>query len=269
MENLEYAIDQYVNAARSTNDIADELGIAQGTVWYHFRKAGVPLRARHEYRNLKDMPCELCGKLFAPRGPAAKYCHQCRKVAIERAKESRRVRKATRVCVECGDEFVGFPAKQTCDKLECRQASRTTKRCFMCERVLSIESFGTDRSRGDGYNAKCRACATLSRKEWESRNPEKSKETSRKSAHKFRLKAAGWDPNTYENLVTEHGEVCQICSVGPAGPGLHLAIGHDHVTGNIRGLLCNSCNIALGNFGDDPERLASAINYLAPYQTGK
>ena len=39
-------------------------------------------------------------------------------------------------------------------------------------------------------------------------------------------------------------------------------IDHDHETGEYRGILCNSCNVALGLFGDDKERLSNAIKYL-------
>jgi hypothetical protein len=41
-----------------------------------------------------------------------------------------------------------------------------------------------------------------------------------------------------------------------------LAIDHDHVTGDIRGLLCHACNVALGLLNDDPELLEAAAGYL-------
>jgi hypothetical protein len=41
-----------------------------------------------------------------------------------------------------------------------------------------------------------------------------------------------------------------------------VAIDHDHVTGNIRGLLCNACNKGLGFFKDNPTLLMKAMEWV-------
>jgi hypothetical protein len=62
---------------------------------------------------------------------------------------------------------------------------------------------------------------------------------------------------------------CGICNINLKRPeptkGQELnaaALDHDHKTGNIRGLLCNGCNKALGLFKDNPEILKNAINWV-------
>lgn len=50
---------------------------------------------------------------------------------------------------------------------------------------------------------------------------------------------------------------CEIC-----GSENNLHIDHNHGTGEVRGVLCNNCNRALGMFQDDPHLLLDAAHYL-------
>ena len=42
-------------------------------------------------------------------------------------------------------------------------------------------------------------------------------------------------------------------------------VDHCHDSGSVRGLLCGTCNSALGKFGDKAAMLRSAITYLEKY----
>nr|WP_240942772.1 endonuclease VII domain-containing protein [Planosporangium thailandense] len=57
--------------------------------------------------------------------------------------------------------------------------------------------------------------------------------------------------------MAEQGGVCAIC--GSPDP---KHVDHDHVFGNVRGILCSNCNGGLGQFEDDVQRLSEAIRYL-------
>lgn len=54
---------------------------------------------------------------------------------------------------------------------------------------------------------------------------------------------------------------CAICGQ-PCPIHSRLSVDHDHETGRVRGLLCSSHNVGLGMFGDDPDLLIAAAEYL-------
>lgn len=55
---------------------------------------------------------------------------------------------------------------------------------------------------------------------------------------------------------------CQICGSGSPITGKSLHIDHCHETGEVRGVLCHFCNVAIGALGHSVERLKAAIKYL-------
>src|SRR2546426_11979458 len=64
----------------------------------------------------------------------------------------------------------------------------------------------------------------------------------------------------YVAMLEAQGGVCAICKEKPRRS--RLAVDHIQGTDEVRGLLCNLCNPALGLFKDDPDRLEAAIKYL-------
>ena len=70
-------------------------------------------------------------------------------------------------------------------------------------------------------------------------------------------------PDDYDVLLAEQNFKCGICERHVAELSRPLFVDHDHITGEIRGLLCTRCNSALGAFGDTIEGLEKAIKYLS------
>lgn len=66
----------------------------------------------------------------------------------------------------------------------------------------------------------------------------------------------------YDAILANQKGLCAICETPQHELKRLFAVDHDHETGKIRGLLCFSCNIALGHFHDSPKILADAINYI-------
>ena len=108
---------------------------------------------------------------------------------------------------------------------------------------------------------RCSACKTAAatnmreyRKRYKKANPIKRSLTVRKSNLK---RLYGLTIEDYDGMLIAQNGVCAICKEGPSE--FRLAVDHNHETGAIRGLLCNSCNVRLGWF----ERHNNAVqNYL-------
>lgn len=57
---------------------------------------------------------------------------------------------------------------------------------------------------------------------------------------------------------------CMICHKAPTIDKMN-AVDHCHVTGKIRGILCQKCNTGLGYFNEDVELFKSALRYLSEH----
>lgn len=78
------------------------------------------------------------------------------------------------------------------------------------------------------------------------------------------------DEIEFNRLSAEQGGHCAICQKPETKTrgheGRRLSVDHNHVTGDVRGLLCGNCNEGIGYFGDDIEILRKAIAYLQRHE---
>ncbi len=113
--------------------------------------------------------------------------------------------------------------------------------CTRCkhEKPATLEFFPPHNKKCNGLDSWCRACRAAYRNE----------------ICRGRFRSVISD----EGLRAIKAEVkeCVIC--GTEGD---LVVDHDHVTGAVRGMLCNHCNRGLGHFRDDPQLLEFARMYL-------
>lgn len=96
------------------------------------------------------------------------------------------------------------------------------------------------------------------------KNPEHIKAINKKSCRKKRLERFGFTEESWSTLLKSQGGVCGICS-GLQLPNKDWCIDHNHKTGRARGLLCNSCNAAIGHLREDQKILEGAMRYLNKY----
>jgi hypothetical protein len=84
--------------------------------------------------------------------------------------------------------------------------------------------------------------------------------------HKERERKFGINSETYFHMLQQQNGVCAICGNAETATRLGvvkaLSVDHCHDTGRIRGLLCSDCNTGIGKFKDDVKVLQNAIQYL-------
>jgi len=83
-------------------------------------------------------------------------------------------------------------------------------------------------------------------------------------SRRYLRKAYGISLEQYEKMFADPH--CRICGsegfVISRNGKAKLAVDHNHLTGEVRGLLCHNCNRALGLFGDNPDIIRKAVEYL-------
>lgn len=76
----------------------------------------------------------------------------------------------------------------------------------------------------------------------------------------------GMTTEQFDSLLESQGGVCANVGCGVKEPGGRWNtwhIDHDHLTNEVRGLLCNKCNLAIGHASDSPEILRGLAEYVA------
>lgn len=151
--------------------------------------------------------------------------------------------------------------------------------CRQCGRALPVSAFYV-RSRGAGRRAgqlrhPCKECTNETGARYYAAHPEQKRESLRRfvAANPDRMallirrselrRKYGVSLEEYDALAEKQGHVCAICGQQEtAQEARYLAVDHCHRTGEVRGLLCRSCNSALGLLDDDPERVRAVLRYL-------
>ena len=115
---------------------------------------------------------------------------------------------------------------------------------------------------------RCQQCDRTWGREYYHRSPAR-RENLRRAAV---LRKYGVSLKFLETLLKVQAERCAICRRhwrdAPTKSRYlttflqHLFVDHEHVTGRVRGLLCNACNVMIAMMDEDPMRLSDLATYL-------
>lgn len=146
--------------------------------------------------------------------------------------------------------------------------------CYGCRRMRAFTLFDRNVASADGLSRRCRLCR--------GQEPHRSAERRRAYSHDERRAAAarvsqlrrrfGLEPGEYEALLRAQEGRCPLCGRTPeeigslhpkTGKTMPLHVDHDHRSGEVRGLLCQPCNMLLGRVEElKPEWVEAARKYL-------
>ena len=128
--------------------------------------------------------------------------------------------------------------------------------CSGCKECLPEESFSKNRSNSRGLQYYCIPCRrSMDSARWATKSTKEKRDIWLKRTY-------GITSDDYDRLFEEQGEICAICSAtSPNGDGV-FHVDHDHVTGDVRGILCSRSNMAIGLMDDSERILQNAIAYL-------
>jgi hypothetical protein len=113
------------------------------------------------------------------------------------------------------------------------------KLCRMCGEVKPHSEWHRNATASDGLSTRCKACrAVLARQDHLRRQ-------------------YGMTEAERDAMLAEQFGICCICLAASAEH-----VDHDHETGRVRGVLCFSCNAALGQFKDQPGVIRRAAAYV-------
>lgn len=147
------------------------------------------------------------------------------------------------------------------------------RKCKICSKVQTLDSFHRDPRGKDGRKNKCKTCVSSHfkarylihgnilrqrGKAWQEANPDKV------FAKHIRL-TYSLSFEEYIRMMGEQNGLCAIChklNMSLSGKQKRLVVDHRHSDGQVRGLLCDSCNHMLGFAQDCPETLLAGITYL-------
>jgi hypothetical protein len=132
--------------------------------------------------------------------------------------------------------------------------------CSHCKQILSVIDFYKTQIAGEtcilGWCKNCRK--QIARKR-----------TKEQRKNEWLHRKYGLTLEIFNSMLVVQDGKCAICgSTNPGGKlGNNFSIDHNHITGQIRGLLCQTCNQTLGLMQESSKNLRKAAEYLNYWET--
>jgi len=128
------------------------------------------------------------------------------------------------------------------------------KPCATCNEVKPLSEFYKNPTGKDGYFIHCKFCHMKKSKKWAEDNVERYKNN-----ELIRRYGITWQK--FNDMIEDQSGQCAICATHFV-TSKNTQVDHCHLNNNVRGLLCNHCNLVLGHAKDSVQILENAVEYL-------
>lgn len=145
------------------------------------------------------------------------------------------------------------------------------RKCSKCKKEKDIEDFHKRASLKSSWCKDCRhqyyemhkdTCLQKA-KEWYKQNKKKHSETARKS---HLMRKFGMTVDQYNEIFLKQNSKCYICHVNKPGGNGYWHLDHNHITNQVRKILCHNCNMLVGHSKENVAILHKTILYLQEHQ---
>ena len=137
---------------------------------------------------------------------------------------------------------------------------RWAKKCITCRTVFCgpwhslLTKFPRHGSNIDGLQSECRKCHHERASNWQ-------------FLRKYKITKA-----EASRILAAQNHRCDCCGRlisfdEPKGARNRAVMDHSHETGNLRGILCHPCNIAIGNMDESPRKCLLLHGYLTKHSS--
>lgn len=125
------------------------------------------------------------------------------------------------------------------------------------------DSCGIEKKISDFYDRRrdCKACKNAKARQWRKDNPENNDKYLKRMRERTKERKYGITQEQFDQMLIDQDNKCKICN-NEFKNTKDTHIDHCHNSNIVRGLLCNCCNLALGQFNDNTDNMDNAIRYL-------
>lgn len=149
--------------------------------------------------------------------------------------------------------------------------------CHDCNKVIQKKWYANNSEKAkakakERYHAN-KELINAKRKEHRKLNPELYKKAAKEkyqNSDKIKYREAAWKKagiknmtvQKYNEMFLKQNQACSICKTHQSFFKRTLAVDHCHKTGNVRGLLCDNCNRALGYLKESKQIITNMLKYI-------